>query len=151
MKIRKMKKSDEEQIVKLLQEYDKYEHKLDKRFHIDSKKDIKDFFNLVLKNKNSEGFVADVDSKIIGFISGEIIKNILGKEGRIHQLIISKDFRKKDYGKKLLIELERCFKKKGCKKIQSFVFVRNKKVLKFYNKLKYSSDTEGFMIKKKLK
>ena len=71
MKIRKIKKSDEKEVVKLLNEYDKYEYKLDKRHKPDSIKERKDFFNLLIKNKTAIGLVLEVDSKIAGFISGE--------------------------------------------------------------------------------
>ena len=151
MKIRKIKKSDEKEVVKLLNEYDKYEYKLDKRHKPDSIKERKDFFNLLIKNKTAIGLVLEVDSKIAGFISGEERETLRGKGCAIHQLIITKDYRGKGYGKKILKEFENSFKKRGCKFIQSFVLMKNKKVLKMYNKLKYSSKEEGFIIRKKLK
>ena len=74
-----------------------------------------------------------------------------GKNCKIHQFIITKDYKNKGYGKKLLNEFEAQSEKRGCKTIQSFVLIKNKKVLKFYKKLKYSFNEEGFIIKKKLK
>ena len=151
MTIRKIFQRDEKQIMALLHEYDKYEHKLDKRVKMDSKKELKDFFDKIIKNKFAIGFVAEDDAKIVGLISGIESKNIDGKIGKIHHLIISKKYRQKGLGKKLLKELEKHFKKKGCNTIQSFVFIKNKKVLKFYDKLKYTHNEEGFIIVKKLK
>ena len=53
--------------------------------------------------------------------------------------------------KQLKMKAQDHFKKKGCRSIQSFVFIKNKKVLNFYDKLKYTYDEEGFIIVKRLK
>lgn len=151
MKIRKATKKDEKEVIKLLHEYDKYEYNLDERHKPDSRKKLKELFNKLIKSKTAVGLILEIDSKILGFISGEEGKNLIGKNCKIHQLIISKNYRGKNYGKKLLKAFENYFKKRGCKYIQSFVLIGNKKVLKFYHKLKYSSDEEGFIIRKKLR
>ena len=75
----------------------------------------------------------------------------MGRNCIIHELIISKNYRGKGAGKRLMKEFENQAKKKGCKSVQSFVLIGNKKVLNFYKKLKYSYDEEGFVIRKKLK
>ncbi len=151
MKIRKATKKDEKKVIKLLNEYDKYEYKLDKRHKPDSIKELRGFFNKLLKSKIAVAFVLEIDSNIIGFISGEEGRPLMGKNCKIHQLIITKGHRGQGYGKALLKKFESYFKRKGCKSVQSFVLIKNKKVLKLYNKLKYSSNEEGFIIKKKLK
>ncbi|MBU2052722.1 MAG: GNAT family N-acetyltransferase [Nanoarchaeota archaeon] len=151
MKIRKARKQDEKEVVRILNEYDKYESALDKRHKPDSKEELSEFFNKLLKSKIAVSLVLEIDSKIVGFISGEEGTTLMGKNCKIHQLIISEECRGKGYGKKLLKEFEDYFKKKGCNSIQSFVLVKNKKVLGFYNKLNYSSEEEGFLIRKKIK
>ena len=151
MMIRKAKKEDEKRVIELFREYDEYENRLDKRYEISSKKEAKEFFDLLIKNKIAVLLVLEIDNQIQGLISGEYRKTLMGKSCMIHQLIISKKLRAKGYGKKLLKELENYFKEKGCKNIHSLVFIKNKKVLNFYKKMKYSFKEEGFIIKKRLK
>lgn len=151
MKIRKAKLEDVKNIAKLAREYDKYENKLDKKHSIDSIKDNEEFSKKVISNKLGIIFVLEINNKIEGIISGEYGINLMGKRGMIHYFFISEKERGKGYGKIMIKEIEKYFKKKGCNAVQSFVFKGNKKVLKFYNKLKFSSDEEGFTIRKKLK
>lgn len=151
MKIRKATKKDIEGVVRLFGEYDRYENALDKRHKIDTVKERKDFFNLLMNKPRAVVFVLDVGGRLGGVISGEYRESMMGRGGLIHELIISKEYRSKGYGEKLLKALEDYLKKKGCKSMQSFVFIKNKGVLKFYNKWGYSSNEEGFMIRKRLK
>ena len=151
IKFRKAIKKDEKEVVNLLNEYDKYEYSLDKRHKPDSKKELKEFFDKLIKSKIAVALVLEINSKIVGFISGEEGRTLRGKNCKIHQLIITKGYRGKGYGKKLLKEFENYFKKRECKFIQSFVLIKNKKVLRFYNKLNYSSKEEGFIIRKKIR
>lgn len=152
MKIRKATKKDIESVVELFGEYDRYENALDKRHKVDSVKERKDFFRMLMKKPRAVVFVLDVDDgKLGGVISGEYRESMMGRGGMIHELIISKEYRSSGHGKKLLKALEDYLKKKGCRSIQSFVFIKNKKVLGFYNKLGYSSNEEGFMIRKRLR
>ena len=151
MKIRKAKRSDEKRVIELLREYDEYEYKLDKRHKPDSLKEVKRLFDILMKSKIGVGFVLEVNGDIEGFTSGEYRNTLMGKNCIFHQLIVSEKYRGKGYGEKLLKELEKYFRKKGCKNIQSFVLIKNKKVLKFYKRLKYSFNEEGFIIRKGLK
>jgi len=151
MKIRKAIKKDEKKVIELLNEYDQYEYKLDKRHKPDSIKELKDLFKKLLKTKITVALVLEIDSKIVGFISGEEGMTLMGKNCKIHQLIVTRDHRGRGYGKALLKKFESYFKKRGCKSVQSFVLIKNKKVLNLYKKLKYSSDEEGFIIRKKIK
>ena len=151
MKIRKATIKDEREVVKLLNEYDKYEYALDKRYKPDTIKDVKELFNKIIKSKRGIILVLEINNNIEGIISGEWNFNLMGKSSQIHQLIISKKYRKEGYGKKLLKALEDHFKKIGCKSIKSFVLIKNKKALPFYKKLNYSFKEEGYIIKKKLK
>ena len=151
MKIRKATKKDEKEVIKLLNEYDKYEYSLDKRHKPDSIKELKNLFNKLIKSELAVGFVLEVDSKIVGVISGEEGMTLRGKTCKIHQLIVTKDYRGKGYGKKLLKEFENYFKKRGCKFVQSFILIKNKKMLERKKKAGYSFNEEGFIIRKPLK
>jgi len=151
MKIRKATIKDEKEVVKLLNEYDKYEYALDKRNKPDTIKEVKEYFKKLIKSKISIGLILERDSKIIGFIGGEEGKTLMGKNCRVHQIIIAKNYRGKGYGKKLSKEFENYFKKRGCKFIQSFVLIKNKKAIKRAKKRGYSFKEEGYIIRKKLK
>ncbi len=151
MKIRKATIKDEKQVVKLLNEYDKYEYSLDKRHKPDTIKEIKELFNKIIKSERGIILVLEINNNLEGIISGEWNFNLMGKGSQIHQLFISKKYRKDDYGKKLLKALENHFKKIGCKSIKSFVLIKNKKVLPFYKRLNYSFKEEGYIIRKELK
>jgi len=151
MKIRKATKKDMQRVVELFGEYDNNENNRDKRHKIDSIKERKDFFNQLMKSSKAVLLVLEVNGRVEGVISGEYRETMRGKSSIIHEIIISKDNRSKGYGEKLLSALENYFKKIGCKSIQSFVFIKNKGVLKFYNKLGYSSNEEGFQIRKRLR
>ena len=129
MNIRKATKKDIERVVELFGEYDRYENALDKRHKVDSVKERKDFFNLLMKSKRAIVLVLEVDSKVQGVISGEYRDTIMGKGSIFHELIISKDYRGKGYGQKLMKALEEQFKRIGCKSVTSFVFIKNKGVL----------------------
>ena len=137
MKIRKIKKSDEKEVVKLLNEYDKYEYKLDKRHKPDSIKERKDFFNLLIKNKTAIGLVLEVDSKIAGFISGEERETLRGKGCAIHQLIITKDYRGKGIIEDLVKEGIKDLKKKGATYLCGLAKTDNFASIKFLEKNKF--------------
>jgi ribosomal protein S18 acetylase RimI-like enzyme len=151
IKIRRAKQSDEKRVVELMNEYDKYEHKLDKKVKIDSLADRKKYFKEIMSYKKAVAFALEVDGKVEGWISGEERQTMRGKAGTIHFFILSEKVRGKGYGNKMMKIHENYFKKKGCKTIQSFVFKGNEKVLGFYKKIGYTSDEEGFMIRKRLR
>jgi len=151
MKIRKATAKDKKEVVKLLNEYDKYEYALDKRHKPDSIKELKEFFKKLIKSKIAVSLVLEVDSKIVGVINGEEWMSLEGKTCKIYQLVITKKHRGKGYGEKLLKEFENYFKKRGCKYLKSFILIKNKKMLERKKKQGYSLKEEGFLISKKLK
>ena len=150
MKIRKATTKDIKGIAGLLHEYDLYEHKLDKSHKVDKMSEIISFNRKLMKSSIVVYFVLENDGKVEGIISGELRTTALGKGAIFHNIFISKEFRGKGYGEKLLMTLENYFKKKGCKSIKSFVLSGNEKVLNFYKKIGYSSE-KGWTISKRLK
>lgn len=148
--IRKGTMNDVGEIARLLHEYDLYENKLDKNHKIDRMSEIISFNKKLMKNPKVVYFVIDDGNKLQGIISGEWRNVAVGKNASFHNIFVSEEARKKGYGRKLLNKLELYFKNKGCKKIQSFVFMGNKKAVGFYKKLGYKY-AAGFDIEKRLK
>jgi ribosomal protein S18 acetylase RimI-like enzyme len=149
MKIRQATSKDIPQIAELLQQYDIYENKLDKRHKVDSIKEAINITKTIMKAKNSIHFVLDNNGKLEGVISGEDRITVIGKNAIFHDIFISKELRGQGYGKKLLNTLIKYFKKRGCKQIKSFVYINNKKALKFYENLDFKYE-EGYNITKKI-
>lgn len=130
--IRKAKKRDFNEIYFLISILEEIE--LDK----DS---FKKFFLKNLKDKNIFYKVAVIDKKVIGFISLHIHKHLhhASQVGEIVELIISSDYRNKEIGKKLLLEVEKIATKKKCTVIE--VTSNKKRVLAhhFYEKNGYQN------------
>jgi L-amino acid N-acyltransferase YncA len=149
MKIRQATIKDIPQIAELLHQYDIYENKLDKRHKIDSIKEIISFNKKAISKENVAFFVLDNNGKLEGIISGEDRMTAMGKNAIFHVFFISEKFRGSGYGRKMLNALMNYFKKRGCKQIKSFVFINNKKALRFYENLGFKYE-EGYSISKKL-
>jgi ribosomal-protein-alanine N-acetyltransferase len=89
-----------------------------------------------------EGFiVVEYSQKIIGFIIGVKINNILAK---ILMISISKNFQRKNIGSELLIYFLNILSKEYIKYVELEVRIDNKKAINFYKK-------HGFEIKNKIK
>ncbi len=86
------------------------------------------------------------NSKIVGLVVGIINNDDMYeydfkalKRGRITELIISKNYRKKGYGKILLNYIEKYLKDIGCKDVLIGVFGYNESAIKFYENNKYNT------------
>lgn len=84
------------------------------------------------------------NKKIVGLIVGLINNEEIStydfkapKRGRITELIVTKNCRGKDYGKRLLDFMEKYLIANGCKDILIGVFGYNEKAIKFYEKNGY--------------
>ena len=94
-----------------------------------------------VKNNNGKILLYKENGQIIGLIIG-IINNEetdrydfkVPKRGRITELIVSKEHRGNNIGKKLLDSMKDYLKSIGCEKILIAVFGYNEKAIKFYNK-----------------
>ncbi|MBW2995323.1 GNAT family N-acetyltransferase [Candidatus Woesearchaeota archaeon] len=150
MKIRKATIKDIKEIAELLREYDVHEHKLDKRRKIEKIKDIITFNKKLIRHPKVVFFVAEVNGKLAGMVSGEYRDSAIDRTGIFHNIIVTEKFRGKGIGKKLLKEIEKYFRKKRCSKMHSLVRPKNKRALKFYKKIGFKVE-EGFRIDKKIK
>lgn len=85
-------------------------------------------------NKGREFLVAKEDDKLIGFISLFIRINlqIESKLGLIDELIINKDYKNKGIGSKLIDEITKIAKEKGCKELSTFSNFKREDTHKFY-------------------
>lgn len=98
-----------------------------------------------IKKNNGKCFIAIENSKAIGLIMGIIpeydefdyLDYKCPKRGKIIELIVSKNIRKKGIGKKLIERMESYFKEQKCEYVIVDVFAYNDNALKFYFKNSY--------------
>ena len=151
----------DEQVKNLLVELQQYLVNLDKEhFNIITEEYKEAYFNKTIESvKNNSGKILlyEEDNEIMGLVVG-IVNNeetleydfCAPKRGRITELIVSKKYRGKNIGKKLLHSMKKYLKSIGCKNIMIAVFGYNTNAIKFY-------EENGFhirmldMIKKKKK
>jgi ribosomal protein S18 acetylase RimI-like enzyme len=138
----------DEEIKDLLVELHKYIISIDKeQYHIFTNEyreiEFKKTINEIT-DKDGKMFLAFDKNKVIGLIVG-IINNEgettyefkAPKRGRITELIVTKEYRSKGVGQKLINVLEKHFKSVGCKAIIIEVFAYNENAKKFYYKNNY--------------
>lgn len=75
--------------------------------------------------------IGKIEEKIIGVVMG----GFDGRRGYVHHLAIDPEYQKKGYGKLLMDELIKRYRKKRVHKIHLFIEKRNKDVIQFYRKL----------------
>lgn len=78
--------------------------------------------------------VVEEKGEIIGYLSGFLISDIIGGEGELSELVISKKARGKGFGTKLVKEFLKIAEKKGINYIQLTTSKENKKAIEFYKK-----------------
>ena len=143
MKIRKATKKDMNKICELMQEYGKYENSLDNHVKFDSLKNIK---------KQEEKHMCLGTIYILaeenGIIGGVLNINVdkRGKEniGVLHTLIVTKEARGKGIGRNLVNYAYNYFKKKGCKRVRTFIHLKNKNAFSFWKKQGFETEA-GFV------
>ena len=133
MKIKKTKKEDLKDYIKLKKEsLEDYSKLIGKKINPQPKK-IKKEFNDFTSSKNKFILIIS-DKEIMGYIIGVLEKNIYQKYGYIDDIFIKKGFRKKGYAKLLLKEFTKIMKSKGAKNIRLGVRKNNRKAVNFYKK-----------------
>ena len=138
-KIRKAKKEDLKEIVKIMME-ESVKKPHNKKFTPGSaKKGVLDFFK-------HELYLTEDKGKIIGFIASHIVNSDKTK-AYIDELWILQRFQKKGSGKMLVKFIESLYKKKGLFKMR---LTTKKKAMAygFYKKLKYKDADLVYMEKK---
>ena len=147
--IRKATKSDIPAIYNLISEFyiDFHRGKIvPLEFHhfINFKSNSEEIQNSALKYVNDATFftfVAEVDTRICGYITGYILAQPemeLDKAGIIEEWFVTEKFRGKEIGKNLYTKLVDIFTENKCSHIEVSAFYQNEKTLKVYEKLGFS-------------
>lgn len=139
MEIRKAKKEDMKDIQNLRYLLGKYEKDLGLNIVVPEwaytevgEKDFNYFLN------DQYIFVATENNKIVGFITGEILKKKAWYNvqlGEINNIFVLKEYRQKGIGKKLIETIINSFKEEGITNIQLYTFSNNTDAIKFYEKI----------------
>ena len=90
-------------------------------------------------------FIAEMNNKYIGFVAGIIEKFTEvdnchyrhNKEGRVLELFVDENYRKENIGKKLMENIEKHLKEKGCDFMLIDVFEHNTIAKEFYRRNGY--------------
>jgi len=81
---------------------------------------------------------------LVGKLEGKIVASVMGgyegHRGWINYLAVDPDYRRKGYGRMIMLELESRFNVKGCPKINLQVRENNSLVLRFYESIGFSND-----------
>ncbi len=86
----------------------------------------------------------DPELFLIGEEDGQIVASVMGgyegHRGWINYLAVSPDHRRKGYGKKIMFEVEKQIKDKGCPKINLQVRANNTDIIAFYEAIGFIDD-----------
>jgi len=86
----------------------------------------------------------DRDLFLVGIINGKVIASVMGgyegHRGWINYLAVDPAHRKNGYGRRIMQEVEKRIRAKGCPKINLQVRATNDGVIKFYQSLGYGDD-----------
>ena len=149
MRIRKAKKEDFEQYLKLkkhsLNEYSNLINEKIKRTNNDTKKEFNEFSS----SKKRFLLFMEKDNKIKGYLIGSIIRSDYQKIGYIDDLFVLKNFRKKGAAKKLIEEFIKILKRNKIKKCRLGVNIKNNKAIKLYKDIGF--EIKHYDMDKKLK
>jgi ribosomal protein S18 acetylase RimI-like enzyme len=88
-----------------------------------------------ISNKNFYTFVAEVDNKVVGYITGNINERksrVFDKEGYIEDWFVEENDQGKGVGRKLMEELIKEFKNKGVNYLKLGVYAGNDKIIQMY-------------------
>lgn len=149
MKIRKATLKDLNKIAELSLEYAKYENRLNRDIKVESLKEIEKQEGNWIK-LGTKYILAQEDNELLGMMALNLGK--IGKEkiGIIHTTIIREKARGKGIGNALVDYVFNYFKKNKCKRVKSFVHIKNKNAFKFWTKQGFETE-EGYAIQKMLK
>lgn len=134
----------DEQIKRLLIELQEYIVSIDKeKYNILDEKYGDNYLKYTkeeIEKYEGKMYLLEENNTIIGLVVGLINNEETDdydfkapKRGRISELIVSKEYRSKGYGKKLLSSMENYLKSVGCIDILIGVFAYNESAIKFYD------------------
>ena len=86
----------------------------------------------------------DRDLFLVGILEGKIIASVMGgyegHRGWINYLAVDPACRRKGYGRRIMREIEKRIRARGCPKINLQVRTTNQGVIQFYRSLGYADD-----------
>lgn len=81
---------------------------------------------------------------LVGVKDGNIVASVMGgydgHRGWINYLAVHPEHRRKGLGKKIMLEVEKCIKEKGCPKINLQVRTLNSDAIEFYQAIGFIDD-----------
>ena len=131
IKIRKAKKNEIEELVKLNSLFIDYHRKLDNYFRHGSevRKSYNMYLSRIIKKRNVKILFAEIDKKIVGYLIGEIRKAkpflVPKRIGNISEAFIKEEYRKEGIGSKMVENLINWFKENKIKNIEVSVNFNN--------------------------
>ena len=149
--IRRLQKSDKEQLTELFWEFDNYNKKnlvsakLQPLHEYKNKeaafvKGADDYIN----KKEFVVFVAEVNNKLVSYSVAKLVDKpdrVLDKEAYIEDWFVSVTYRGGGIGEELFDVLVNKIKRRGCTHIKLDAFVNNKKAIDFYYKNGFIDET----------
>jgi len=136
MKIRKATNKDFDQYLKLRKEdISEYSNLIKKKISLVQDLQIKKEFEGMSKSKEHLILVAEKEGKLLGYLTGSIIKNIWQKSGYVDDIFTSKELKRKGIATHLMKSFIKFLKAKNIKKCKLGVNIKNKKAIKLYKKL----------------
>ena len=140
MKIRKAVKNDLLNYVSLRREdILEYSHIIKEDIKIDEEKLKKEFKDLI-DSKENIVFIAEEGNELVGYLNGNILKNIWQESGYINDLFVTKNFKRKGVGTQLIKSFIEYLKKKKIKKCKLGVNIKNTPAIALYNELGFKTD-----------
>lgn len=97
----------------------------------------KEQIEVLLRNPNGFGFLAQVKEEVVGFIIGEIEKHRAIKVGHVCTIDVAVKYRRRGVGLKLLKEIENAFLQRGAETCYLEVRVGNNEARRLYEKQGY--------------
>ena len=142
MIIKKSKKSDIEDIIRLADQLRKTEAPLDKTKNIKEDSYLSDVYRekelKYISSRKKIFLVAEIDKKIIGYVNGYIVENsdvyYRDPVAYLDCLCVDKVSRKQGVGKELIDEFSSIVKKKGAKYVKLNAFENNTPAVNLYKK-----------------
>ena len=155
MIIRKAKKSDIDDIIRLANQLRKTEAPLDKTKNIKEDSYLSDVYRekelKYISSRKKIFLVAEIDEKIVGYINGYIVENsdVYYKEpvAYLDCLCVDASLRKQGIGKELINEFTNIVKSRGAKYIKLNAFENNVPAVTLYKELGYEEYSVYYMKK----
>lgn len=155
MIIRKAKKSDIDEIIKIADQLRKAEAPLDKTKNIKLNSYLTDEYKKkeleYIASRKKIFLVAVIDEKIVGYVNGYVFENsdIYYKKpvAYLDCLCVDKSVRKQGIGESLIDEFTKMVKERGAKYIKLNAFENNIPAVSLYKKLGYEEYSVYYMKK----